>query len=166
MHPVALTTSSNSAFSKLSPSHVSSENVNNENSQDKSSNNSTSVGTKSSSPTQKHVLKFSVDSMLSEKCTSRDDRDRESSNSPNSVSSEDSYQGPSKSSSASMGPFSMDGILNKHHSNGRHPEGHSAVTPPLLSQMGSERWNGFYAATSFPWLANSSLSPPKGWYKF
>lgn len=119
---------------------------------------STVTSSSSSPPAQKHVLKFSVDSMLSEKCPPSREESRERSRSPDSVTSED--ESPRESSpkiNSSMTPFSMDGILNKQHSMLRS----DAVPSAIMSHVASERWNGFYGNTTFPWLPGS-ISPPKG----
>lgn len=165
MHPVALSASSNSAFSKLSPtnsetnsdSHTEKAPQNMSSSQP-SPKSSTVTSSSSSPPAQKHVLKFSVDSMLSEKCPPSREESRERSRSPDSVTSED--ESPRESSpkiNSSMTPFSMDGILNKQHSMLRS----DAVPSAIMSHVASERWNGFYGNTTFPWLPGS-ISPPKG----
>ncbi|XP_011440684.1 homeobox protein MSX-3-like [Crassostrea angulata] len=164
MHPVALSASSNSAFSKLSPtnsetnsdSHTEKAPQNMSSSQP-SPKSSTVTSSSSSPPAQKHVLKFSVDSMLSEKCPPSREESRERSRSPDSVTSED--ESPRESSpkiNSSMTPFSMDGILNKQHSMLRS----DAVPSAIMSHVASERWNGFYGNTTFPWLPGS-ISPPK-----
>ncbi|KAJ8317750.1 hypothetical protein KUTeg_005655 [Tegillarca granosa] len=151
MHPVALTMSSNSAFNKLSSGSSSSE-VNKSDTEERK---------QSTSPTpqnvpQKQVLKFSVDSIISEKCSVSDNQ-RENNDSPNSVSSEESFQ----ESRTTPGPFSMDGILNKHQNIIRNSE-KPRTSSSLLSHINSEnRWTGFYTAASFPWIPGSSLSPTK-----
>lgn len=164
MHPVALTTSTNSAFSKLSPSNSE---TNSDSQTEKSPQNmssslsspkSSTVTSSSSPPAQKHVLKFSVDSMLSEKCPASKEEVRERSRSPDSLTSEDeSPRETSPKMGSSMTPFSMEGILGKQHSLLRS----DAVPSAIMSHVASERWNGFYGNTTFPWLPGS-ISPPKG----
>ena len=151
MQPVTLSSSDNSAFSKLSESSKSSENtelLNLENMTEKSTENQSA---KMSPPTvQKQVLKFSVDSIMSEKGPSNNERDN--TDSPNSVSSDDSLQEQPRIPSASMGPFSMDDILNKQ----------SLCRNGAIPHPGEGRWQNFYSTASFPWLSTSGLSPPKG----
>lgn len=95
--------------------------------------------------------------MLSEKCPPSREESRERSRSPDSVTSED--DSPRESSpkiNSSMTPFSMEGILNKQHSMLRS----DTVPSAIMSHVASERWNGFYGNTTFPWLPGS-ISPPK-----
>ncbi|XP_062568352.1 homeobox protein MSX-2-like [Saccostrea cucullata] len=163
MHPVALTTSTNSAFSKLSPSNseANSETQTSKSSQNMSSTQSSpkssTVTSRSPPPPQKHVLKFSVDSMLSEKCVPPREECRERSRTPDSVTSEEECPRESTPKiNNSMTPFSMEGILNKQHSMLRS----DTVPSAIMSHVASERWNSFYGNTTFPWLPGS-ISPPK-----
>lgn len=152
MHPVALTMSSNSAFNKLSSGSSNSEVNKSENTEERRQSSSPSP----QNVPQKQVLKFSVDSIISEKCTVSDNQ-RENNDSPNSVSSEESLQ----ESRTTPGPFSMDGILSKHQNIIRNSE-KPRTSSSLLSHINSEnRWSGFYTAASFPWIPGSSLSPTK-----
>ncbi|XP_033757210.1 homeobox protein MSH-A-like [Pecten maximus] len=177
MHPTSLTTSSNSAFSKLNSGNDKPEiqntgemteinNVPTEKSPTTLLQSSSKLSSSSSSaPGQKQVLKFSVDSIMSEKTspTNTLQEDREQSDSPHSVSSDEgSCTESPKLSTSSMGPFSMDGILNKHHSIMRNSDSSNAPSS-LMSHVPSDgRWPGFYTAASFPWLPGATLSPPKG----
>lgn len=155
MQPVPFSSSDNSAFSKLSsklsPSTGSTEKTeltNLENMTEKSTENQSS---KMSPPTAtKQVLKFSVDSIMAEKGPVFNDR--EQTESPNSVSSEDSLHEQPRIPSASMGPFSMDDILNKQ----------SLCRNSAIPHPGEGRWQNLYSTASFPWLATPGLSPPKG----
>ncbi|XP_069140289.1 homeobox protein MSX-2-like [Argopecten irradians] len=176
MHPTSLTTSTNSAFSKLNtgsekletqtgemtevnniPTEKSPASLLQCSSKLSSSSSSTSTG-------QKQVLKFSVDSIMSEKTspTSTIQEDREQSDSPHSVSSDEgSCSDSPKLTPSSMGAFSMDGILSKHQSIMRNSD--SSNPASLMSHVPSDgRWPGFYSAASFPWLPGATLSPPKG----
>lgn len=151
MQPVPFSSSDNSAFSKLPvcttrKSVENSEASNCENMSEKQHSPSEKTPT---STVQKQVLKFSVDSIMSERGPTND---RENTESPNSVSSEDSLQEQSRIPSATMGPFSMDDILNKQTLCRNNP------VPP----HGENRWPNFYNSSSFPWLSTSGLSPPKG----
>lgn len=173
MHPTSLTTSSNSAFSKLNSGNEKLELRNgdltdvNSVSSEKSPSSSVHCPSKISSPPsssstgQKQVLKFSVDSIMSEKTPTHVQEDRDQSESPHSVSSDEGSCADSpKLSSSSMGPFSMEGILSKHHSIMRNSDSSSSS---LISHVPTDgRWPGFYTAASFPWLPGATLSPPKG----
>lgn len=152
MQPVPFSLSDNSAFSKLpasatTKSSETSETSNGENMSEKQQSPSAKTSPASG---QKQFLKFSVDSIMSEKGPIND---RENTESPNSVSSDDSLEEQPRISSATMGPFSMDDILSKQtlcRNSAVHPHGDS-------------RWPNFYnTASSFPWLSTSGLSPPKG----
>ncbi|XP_071170469.1 homeobox protein MSH-B-like [Mytilus edulis] len=152
MQPVPFSSSDNSAFSKLPSSTASkssekTEQSNSENMSEKPQENQSAKLSPSSG--QKQVLKFSVDSIMSEKGPIND---RDNTESPNSVSSEDSLQEQPRIPSATMGPFSMDDILNKQTicRNGNVP------------LPGESRWQNYYNTSSFPWLSTTGLSPPKG----
>ena len=192
MQPMALTASSNSAFSKLNSSEGQPRDNPSPNSREKmeimsekgihrdhnSPSNSTSPHSSHppsssppsslpSPPVQKHVLKFSVDSIMSaKKCpTPTSPDDRLTNDSPHSMSSDDSCAESPRLPCPPMGQFSMEGILNKH--SGLLRTSDNGSSPALMPHVpgDSRGWPGFYTSTSFPWIPGTGLSPPKGKYK-
>ncbi|XP_013378787.1 homeobox protein MSX-2 [Lingula anatina] len=141
-----LQTSSNSAFSKPT----------NNATRDRESHSSPSspeevqVDVKTTAPTVREGISFSVDSIMADK--KLDNSDRESPE----IRETPSPQSPSSSVPTVSHSFSVTGILSKPL-----PKSDAAISPNLLHSPDGSKW-----ATAFPWLPTSipsasTLSPPQ-----